>query len=159
MSISDNLIPSFVTMGTREYSGVLYIAIALWELKKKPNSCTCFMLSVTFAPAAPLHTWECIDKCVPMWYTDWLVLMMWLCLPWQPKQNPCSVLQLGHGEQVRESSTHPRRFLFKLPSGDKHKLGFMVGCSFFLLPKMNRCCRHSKALQNLNSERACLSCT
>lgn len=24
---------------------------------------------------------------------------------------------------------------------------------------MNRCCRHSKALQNLNSERACLSCT
>lgn len=24
------------------------------------------------------HLWECIDKRVPMWYTDWLVLMMWL---------------------------------------------------------------------------------
>lgn len=39
--------------------------------KKKKNCCTCFMLSVTFAPAAPLHTWECIDKCpyVVHWLT------------------------------------------------------------------------------------------
>lgn len=33
------------------------------------------------------------------------------------------------------------------------QIRFLVGCSFFLLPKRNRCGRHSKALQNLNLER------
>lgn len=97
-----------------------------------------FLLSVAFDPAAPLRTWEYIDKCTPMCCADWPVLMLWIWLPQWPKQNPCSALQLGHGGQVRAKSPWLRNHLLKLLSGYKEKWGFRLFAPFLFPLNRNR---------------------
>lgn len=122
------------------------------ENRKKTNSCTCFMLSVTFAPAAPLHTWECIDKCpyVVHWLTGIDDVTLFVMVT-KTKPLQCALTRARWAGQREQHP--PEKIFIQIIVRRQTQIRFLVGCSFFLLPNRNRCGRHSKALQNLNSER------
>lgn len=105
------------------------------------NCCTCYPLSVTFAPAPLLSTWKCINNCVPTCCTDWLLLILWLGLPWQPQRNPCSAFWLGYGQQVRSSSAWMRKFTVRRQT--TVQICILVGCTSSICPnRINICLKH-----------------
>lgn len=104
------------------------------------NCCTCYPLPVTFAPAPLLSTWKCINNCVPTCCTDWLLLILWLGLPWQPQRNPlqCILSRVWSAGQVERRLNED---IYSQETNRSTNLHFS-STSVILSSRMNICLKH-----------------